>query len=419
MKFYRLNYKTYTENYDENQLFFVEPPKEIGEVISAKSTLYQKPEKDKEYYNTFVGDKGVAVYVLKNGEINGEIIFYDDKFEENIEKYKFLEDFYAASYMEYLSEVAEKFQKDLLEGKSVEINSGNLKIVFSKNDFKLFQNGKLEIDGLYGFKIVDFEVVLTDYELNSFILPLNLKTKALFEIYSRIYTPDKEKFQKAKNEFTKIKNRKIKRNLIISVIAGFVIVFALYIKIKYSYHFEKEYDFYSFFNNQLFGVSMVGFLISAVLWKIDFFKYLAISMVIVFLGFVLTYDKAERDKRIYLENFSNKPVTVTVNGKKYTIDKHSSEMFDFGKGNVKVNGYEIDYKGCYIVNLNYPKYYYKYGLIQHFSLNGISFNTVTMIGEIDDKIYQIDKHPNCWVTKVKEYFGSGESEYYIEGVKKE
>jgi len=77
MKFYRLNYKTHEESFDENQFFFVEPPKEIGEVISAKSTLYQKPEKDKDYYNTFVGDKGVAVYVLKNGEINGEIIFYD------------------------------------------------------------------------------------------------------------------------------------------------------------------------------------------------------------------------------------------------------------------------------------------------------------------------------------------------------
>jgi len=316
--------------------------------------------------------------------------------------------------MEYLSEIAVKFQKDLLEGKSVEINSGNLKIVFSKDDFKLFKNNKLEIDGLYGFKIVDFEVILTDYELNSFIMPLNLKTKALFEIYSKIYTLDKEKFQKAKNEFTKIKNRKIKRNLIISIIVGFVIVFALYIKIKYFHHFDREYEFYSFFNNQLFGVIMVGFFISAVLWKVDFFKYLAVSMAIVFLGFVFTYDLGELHKRIYLENFSNKPVTVTVNGKKYTISAHSHEMLDFGKNNVKVNGYVIDYKGCYIINLSYPKYYYNYGLIHNVSLNGISFNTVMMVGEIDDKIYQIDKKPNCWVSKSKDFYVGRNFAYYIE-----
>ena len=78
--------------------FFAYPTKEIGKIVYANSTLYKdyvfdsiwaKLHKNRKFYNFFVGEKGVEVFILyPNFSVSKEVIFYDDKnFKNKIKKY--------------------------------------------------------------------------------------------------------------------------------------------------------------------------------------------------------------------------------------------------------------------------------------------------------------------------------------------
>jgi len=78
-------------------LYFFAYPTEIGNIIYANSTLYKdyfdtvwsKLHKNRKFYNFFVGEKGVEVFILyPNFSVSKEVIFYDDKdFKNKIKKY--------------------------------------------------------------------------------------------------------------------------------------------------------------------------------------------------------------------------------------------------------------------------------------------------------------------------------------------
>ncbi len=219
-----------------------------------------------------------------------------------------------------------------------------------------------------------------------------------------------EKSQKIQKETKNSKLKKAKNFLIFSLVLGMFIIALTYFFMKYSNRYENDFEFFRDFNNKLLAISFLGSWIALFLWSIDFFKYFLGSMVVVFLGFLFTYDLGKLDKRIFLKNFSNTPKTVVVNGKKYKVDSNLYEILEFPKGDIKIGNESINKSGCYVVNLSYPKKIYKLYFVQKFSFNGNDFNVITPFSKIKYKIYKVDDDPNCWVSSSKE----SDASYYIE-----
>ena len=148
------------------------------------------------------------------------------------------------------------------------------------------------------------------------------------------------------------KNKILK--IIIFIMLGILIIIGSYFKLKFN-HYDNNFDFIRDFNNKLFGLSIIGVFVSAVLWRMSFFKYLFISMIIVFLGYIFIYNLAKLDKTIYLENFSNTPKNIILNGRKYIVEENFYKRLEFPKVNIKIENKELKNSGCYIINLSYPK----------------------------------------------------------------
>lgn len=208
------------------------------------------------------------------------------------------------------------------------------------------------------------------------------------------------------------------KNLIISIISGIGIIVSVYFLLKYFKHYNNSFELFNTFNNKLLGISIIGSWISLFLWRIDFFKYVLVSMGVVFLGFLFTYNLGKVDKTIYLENFSNVPQAIIINGKKYKVNPHFSKKLEFPKINVKIEGESIQ-KGCYIVNLSYPNKFYQLSLVQSINFNGVKFNIANkLINKITKKIFRVDESPNCWVSLDKSFFAEDGNVYYIKEIKK-
>ena len=172
--------------------------------------------------------------------------------------------------------------------------------------------------------------------------------------------------------------------------------------------------------NYYFYQAMASFLLGALVTVGMHFIYKAIvnknarhyliSTFILLIAFLYYYDKQIRIS-LYIENFSNRPKSVVVDGKRYEVAPKDELKLIFLKNRVTLDNETLQ-RGCYVVNLDYNNTLLEYG-VSNSSNFGARFNFSPF--ESSKKITKIDSNGECTHTKYRVGRFSGEDSYYIYG----
>ena len=195
-------------------------------------------------------------------------------------------------------------------------------------------------------------------------------------------------------------DRKSLRRFIGGLIAGAAIVAAIYFLLKFNGDYETPYEMFDVLGRLLAMIWIVGGVIALqiyankrIIWK---------GTVPIFVVFV-AWCMADRalDKRIYLVNFSKTPKSVTVDGRRYTLMPGSDKELFFCDRDIRVDHETLRHRGAYVVNLAHPKKFLRYGIVQHVSLNGVSFDIKPKMFELSEKkITQLADNPRAVIQKL-------------------
>ena len=187
-----------------------------------------------------------------------------------------------------------------------------------------------------------------------------------------------------------------------------------YVEVKKRGLYHTPYEFCDEMQSYLLPLLFWGGLIVLYIYAVaEEFLYFTVTLLVVLAAWFY-FDKP-LDKHIFVVNFCDRNCSVRIDGVRYTIEPNRWLERRFSDRKILIDSQIIQQKGMYLINLCYPKKYFKYAQDFDFG-HQVDFDLLVGSTISRQKITRLNGNPRALATDVCGYAWKNSITYCIKSV---
>ena len=204
----------------------------------------------------------------------------------------------------------------------------------------------------------------------------------------------------------------ILKRLTVAVLIGVVTVAGVYAVLKYRGGFLTHDSLCRSLSGVMDEWWRVGLLLTVMFSLYPKIRPLFLT-VAIFFG-VSQWCRRPIEKSLWLTNFSDTPSSVTIDGRRYTLEPFGTKRLLFAKKPIVIEGKRFKAPGTYVVNVSYPNKYLLYGPIRNVARRG-AFYEASPLSVVKTRTVRIEEDPDVDIVRTIEP-SYGAKRYYVAAV---